>query len=392
LQDWRILLSDAVAKLVEYIENHHGIENKQTLGDQTAVQFQLTKDRSVYACRAFAVRFSSSSSTSFSNTVLSLSCLQKYDDRPFIVCLVTPKQNHCFLANTTFLKKISHSSQELRENNIRGSFNGSDILREFLDLKNSPDNFNELFAIHAELGFEGNLPRLVEATNNISPTGSKFQVSTDASIRILDAPRRAINFISSEHFPSLAADLNSRVEKFKNEILLASLIDNVNVRGRVIEYLIAGEDQVLRQELVSALQSSSNLLPSFKTENALGDYHFDFGTFDTETDVKTKILILNSNPKAYNIDKLLEFLSRPRSVFLFFFVGLNPGHEIKTILVSLFQDDLLRSTIQLRHWSGRNSRGVTQFEGKTINQLLETQGSNISEAEAKRFLQDLIAL
>ena len=65
-----------------------------------------------------------------SNTVLSLSALQKYDDKPFIVCIVTPDTNYMMLANSTFLKKISHSSQELRVDNIRGSFNGSDIMIE----------------------------------------------------------------------------------------------------------------------------------------------------------------------------------------------------------------------------------------------------------------------
>lgn len=63
--------------------------------------------------------------------MLSLSNLRKYDDRPFIACVVTPTENFCLMANTTLLKKISHTSQQLRENNIRGSFNGSDIAREF---------------------------------------------------------------------------------------------------------------------------------------------------------------------------------------------------------------------------------------------------------------------
>ena len=40
----------------------------------------------------------------------------------FIVCIVTPETNHLLLSNSTFLKKISHSSQELRVDNIRGIF------------------------------------------------------------------------------------------------------------------------------------------------------------------------------------------------------------------------------------------------------------------------------
>ena len=53
--------------------------------------------------------------------------------------------------------------------------------------------------------------------------------------------------------------------------------------------------------------------------------HRIFPAYDTETDVKTKIMILNSNPKAYNLDKMLEFLANYRSVFMFYFVGIDPG-------------------------------------------------------------------
>jgi hypothetical protein len=55
----------------------------------------------------------------------------------------------------------------------------------------------------------------------------------------------------------------------------------------------------------------------------LGDYTREFKKYMTETDVKTKIMILNSNPKAYNIDKMLEFLSTDKSIFMFYFVGLD---------------------------------------------------------------------
>ena len=199
------------------------------------------------------------------------------------MCLVTPSQNYCLIANTTFLKKISHSSQELRENNIRGSFNGSDIVREFEGICNSAENIARLYAIHADIGFEGNLPRLVEATNNISPSGTKYRVCDTTSTTILAAPKRAKRFVVSEEFTVLKAELDMQVEKFKTEILLAALIENVNVRGRIIEYLIAGEDESLRQQLVSALKDGNRGIPQFRTYNTLGDYQRRFDTFDTET-------------------------------------------------------------------------------------------------------------
>ncbi len=124
----------------------------------------------------------------------------------------------------------------------------------------------------------------------------------------------------------------------------------------------------------------------------LGDYHRRFDAFDTETDVKTKIMILNSNPKAYNLDKMLEFLARDKSVFMFYFVGVDPGKIVSTVLTSMFQRDLLGSTILLRHWSGRNSRGVTQFEGKTINDLIVKSDSAIDERQSIEFLKGVIAL
>lgn len=296
------------------------------------------------------------------------------------------------LANTTLLKKISHSSQELRENNIRGSFNGSDIAREFEGISNSPENIGRLFDIHAGIGFEGNLVRLVEATNNISPTGIKFVVSKSAASVILAAPQRAESFIVSKEYAVLKAELDAQVSKFRSEILLAALIENVNVRGRIIKYLIAGQDEVLRQELVAALKAGNKGIPKFRTENALGDYTRIFPGYDTETDVKTKIMILSSNPKAYNLDKMLEFLTNSRSVFMFYFVGVDPGKVVNTVLVSMFQKKLLRATILLRHWSGRNSRGVTQFEGTAINHLIVNPEDTIDEDEARAFLQQVIAL
>jgi len=102
-------MSSKIQELLAFIEKHDGINDKSKLCKLVTDNFSLTKDRSVYYCKEFAIRYSSSNSQSFSNTGLSLSNLQKFDDRPFLVCLVTPSQNYIFLSNTTFLKKISHS-------------------------------------------------------------------------------------------------------------------------------------------------------------------------------------------------------------------------------------------------------------------------------------------
>jgi hypothetical protein len=385
-------MSNSIQSLVDFIRENDGINDKRRLCSLVAEKFALTKDRSVFYCAKFAIRFSSANSSNFSNTVLSLSNLKKVDDRPFIVCLVTPTTNFCFLANTSFLRKISHSSQQLRENNIKGSFNGSDIVRDFETIANNAENLERLFEIHAGIGFENNLPRLVEATNNISPSGAKYVITDKAKNIILDAPQRAALFVKSNEARELKLELDTKVERFKNEILLAGLIENINVRGRIIEYLIAGDNEVLRQELVSALQAGDKGIPQFKTENALGDYQKIFKNFRTETDVKTKIMILNSNPKAYNLDKILEFLALEQSVFMFYFVGFEPTKIVNTVLISMFQEKLLETTILLKHWSGKNSRGVTQFEGKTINSLILKPEFQIDEVKSVAFLETIIAL
>jgi hypothetical protein len=386
------MINQEVFALVEFIKSKDGIGNKSTLIEEVQKKYGFTKDRSVYYSEHLAIRYSSSSSSSFSNTVLSLSNLQKYDELPFLVCLVTPKKNIIYLANSTLLKKISHSSQELRVDNIRGSFNGSDISRVFNGVANSPENFQELFSIHEEIGFSGNLTRLVEATTGISPSGKKYVVSTSATAKIKMAPERAARFVSSKEYAELKADLDNKVAKYKNEIIIAGFIENSNIRGRVIEYLIAGEDEALRANLVKELHNRSKRISRFGTKNDLGDYIKIFGNYVTATDVKTKIMVLKSNPKAYNIDKLLEYLTNDKSVFMFYFIGLEPNKIVAQALISVFQKELLKSTILLRHWAGRNSRGVAQFHGEAIQELILSPNNEIDIEKSKKYLQELIDL
>lgn len=388
-------MSDPLNALFRFIREHNGI-SKGRLITIVSNTFCLIKDRSVYYCADFAIRFSHSQSQSknFNNTVLALSMLQKYDERPFIVCLVTPNENFCFIANTTFLKRISHSSQELRKNNIRGSFNGSDIVRKFNDIENNYENIRRLFTIHEGIDFEDNLQRLVEATNNISLSNTRFNINDNVRTTILNAPKRAIHFTESPDFGILKAELDNKVIKYKNEILLAArIIENVNIRGRVIEYLIAGDDESIRESLIEAIQSRENRLPSFPNNHSLGDYQRRFDNFDTETDVKTKMMIYNSNPKGYNLDKMLKFLSDEKSVFMFYFVGIDLSNcTVNTVLVSIFQENLIGNGRIVSHWSGRNSRGVLQLDGTIIKNLIKNSNYQIVELNAHNFLKEMIDL
>lgn len=381
---------NSVQLLLAQLAKLDGTGNKAYVQNSIVTEFELVKDSSVFYCDEFAVRFSYSSKGSFSNTVLSLSKLQKFDNIPFLVILVTDNENKVFLANTTFLKKISHTSQALTMQNIRGSFNGSDILKTYEGIDNSRDNIAELFAFHQEIDFTENLTRLVEATNNIVPSGSKFELNKKREDLIRDSVQRAESFNQSNNFQVLKNELDQRVNKYSNEILVASHIENVNIRGRLIEYLITEEDDDLKASLVNEIKEEYSNLPKFSTANRLGDFSRSFDSVKTETDVKTKIVILNSNPKAYNIDKFLEFMSLEGSVFLFYFIGIDAKSIVNTLLISVYQTNLLKGTVQLMHWSGRNSRGVTQFMGKVINELLINPKHEIDTELADKFLTSLM--
>jgi hypothetical protein len=383
-------MKQLIDELISFIFEQNGINDKAKLTAIVVKRFNLIRDRSVYYNDTFAIRFSQAMSSGFSNTILSLSALQKYDSRPFFVCVVCPTNNFILISNSTFLRKISHSSQELSTYNIRGSFNGSDIVREFNSIENKPENFYRLFLIHNAIGFDGNLQRLVDETSAISGTGHAFEITETSKINIFNSPERARNFTISTEYKLLKRELDKKVSENKHSILLASLIENVNIRGRVIEYLIAGENDTLRQEIIRALIEKQHGLPRFTTDDSLGDYTREFESYYTETDIKTKIMILDSNPKAYNIDKMLEFLSIPTSVFLFYFIGINPCEIFNTTLTSMFEFRLINGTFLLKHWSGRNSRGVTQLEGKTITEILNNPSNMIDIKQANNLLQRMI--
>lgn len=382
---------EKINELISFVLENK-IKSKPELMKSVVSKFSLTKDRSVFYNKYYAIRFSEAKTKGFSNTILSLSALQKFDNIPFIVCVSTPGDVYLLLANSSFLTKVSHSSHQLRVNNIKGSFNGSDIVKKFGHLSNEVINFEEMFVFHQGISFEDNLVRLVESTNQIVGTGNKFVTTPAKEITIIDSVDRTLNFLRSSYYKVLNEDLKDRVSKVENEIVIASLIDNVNVRGRVIEYLITqGESDGIRKEIISALQNKTEI-PYLKNEDDLGDYNIEYKDYDTKTDIKTKVLYLNSAPKAYNIDKLLEFLSNDKSTYLIYFIGIDSKDKIDTFLCSVFNNELLSGTHIQFHWSGRNSRGVAQFSGNTIDKVLYEKNNYIDKNKSVNWLKNLINL
>ena len=141
---------------------------------------------------------------------------------------------------------------------------------------NEPHNFDYLFAIHEGLEWEDNLMRLVDATANIKPVNQKFIPTQEEERNIYQSVKRAKDFVSSGNYIDLNNDLNERCNKCRKEIMIASHIENTNIRGRLIESLITSNDEQ-RQSLIDNLADMENALPSYDTKNSLGDYYVEIG-------------------------------------------------------------------------------------------------------------------
>ncbi|MDE5921130.1 MAG: hypothetical protein K2G82_05905 [Paramuribaculum sp.] len=388
-------MNRVVNEFVAMIRDNASIATKNEMISLVCDVFDMVKDgRSLYHTDYFAVVFCYTKNASFSNVVISLSKLEKYDGIPcFVVVVRRDLDNMVYMINSTFIDKVSHSSQSLRLDNIRGSILGSNIRKQLPEIGrvNAPDDFEELFAYHKGFTWMENLERIVERTNNIRPVKVKVALSPVEYSNVLDAPRRASLFVSSGDYDVLLDDLRRRCEDVKDAILVASHIDNVNVRGRLIEVLITSDPEE-RTMLLKDLSDVERMLPVYDTENGLGDYVRRFGNADAYTDIKTKILYLDSNPKAYNVDKFLKCMGEERSVFMFFFVGIDDSGIVNTVLCSVFHDQLMKTTILQHHWAGRATRGVAQFNGKAINEILSERDfrNNIDEESSRSYLEDLL--
>jgi hypothetical protein len=363
------MLFDFIQFIKEFYDRHPQ-SSKDDVAAAVVARFDLRRDRSLYVCSSFAVRFSYSSGNSFSNVVLSLNKLRKYDDIPVIVVVVRPTGVEFLLANSTFIKKISHSSHRLRIDNIRGSFLGNDIVREYDGIPNRPEYFEELFNIHQEFTWQENLERLVEATGNIAAANRRF-TPTEADVRnILRSAELARDLSSNSEYRAIGVNLEQIVRQNQDSILEAAKIDNVNLRGNEIEQIITqGGNSHRLQDSSLTLSNGVRVL----------------------VDIKSKMLDAVSAPKAYNIDKLLENLARGNTVVSFFFVGVDrKKSKALTSLTSIFDRSLLDATRIQFHWAGRNSRGVTQLTGDWS--MVFTEPENVDVNKAIAFLNRLLKL
>ena len=346
--------------------------SKKGLEDFLGETLHLQKQRSVFTCDTHSFRVSEvrGNTKGFSNVVLSLSVLLKYDKKPFVVIVVREKGLQFLASNTTFLKKISHSSHTLSKTNIKGSFLGQDILKEYNDIINEEKNFNALFKIHNQVEVSKNIERLVASTNSIEGKQNYFIPSSEQIESILLSPSRYVDVIKQEEYIEFSEQLQNKIQLLKSKILEASLDTNVNIRGNKIEQIItSGINEHRTEDVVEVLDNGTKVL----------------------IDIKTKLTHLSSNPKAFNVDKTLQILSDPSQIFCFLILLIDiKENKISSELVPVLSKNFLKMLRVQHHWAGRNSRGVTQISGD-IYKLFDTQNTPpIDEEFAKRYLRSLL--
>lgn len=147
----------------------------------------------------------------------------------------------------------------------------------------------------------------------------------------------------------------------------------------------------LKQTLMSSLRNCTPL-PQIFTSDDLGDYERIFPNYHTKTDIKTKILFLSSNPKDFNIDKLLSFLAHPNTVYLIYILTIDSDRSMRSCLFSVYDQTLLANTRILYHWAGRNSRGVTQYNGEGLKEIVLSNDHKIDPVAAQEFLMQCLNL
>ena len=317
--------------------------NKQTIVNSIVKKFNLSAKRKVYHNNDIGIRFSNVRNGGYGNTFLGFRQILENDDKPLIACIIRNKGIEFLIANSTFITRISHSSKIFELLKIRGSVNLTNIVKSFSGYSNEPKNFEELFKLHLDIPQQDNIERIFENTKLIKSHKEKAEITDELRKAIL----KNISFIKDiEKDPEFVRTKNSlikSVENAKTEILKIAKTQNVNIRGNLIEQLIT----------------------KGKNSHELGDILTTINNDQTMIiDLKSKLLNSSSAPKAYNIDKLLDTLSKDKVYFGYLFIGIdNKKNEVKTNLVSFIDNALINNTKIQHHWSSKNSRGTTQLVG-----------------------------
>ena len=114
--------------------------------------------------------------------------------------------------------------------------------------------------------------------------------------------------MNSDYFRVLSDDLKARVERNSKAIVITgTFIKNAKIRGEIIEYLITSDDDSKLSEICLLLEREN--VPEVTNPHGFVDYERIFENTKTGTDIKTKVMYLESQPKGFSIDDVLLYLS-----------------------------------------------------------------------------------
>lgn len=364
-------MKEIIDRIIEFKQTNPSAV-KQDVSNFLLQNFDVEQKRSVITSEAFTIRICEVNGKFFPNVVLSLKTLLNYDHLPFIVCAVTPETVFFRLANTSFLKKISHSSKNLTSNNICGSFLGTDIVTVYNSKENSPKNFLQLFSLHRKNNKQETLRKIIRETKHIQSKTSKFVVTPSSRKIILDAPNRFAKLLKSQEWSEVEEKYKLDVKNNGAEILKLANLENNKIRGREIE----------------------KLLTSKQIDHDIGDIEVILSDNTILIiDIKSRLKHLSSAPKAYNIDKFLELLTHDKQAFAFPFIAIDIENEvIETKLIQPFDPIVIESTKIRHHWAGRHMRGATQLTSKVKKIFDKDFEQTVSKSKAVNMLKKFIKL
>ena len=387
---------DRLEAVLKFFDETQEISSKEILQSLFVQKFQAVREssRGIFDLpdKSVSVRFTQNNKTTngnASNTVIAMARIFPRDEHPILSVMVTAEKNYVRLMNSSYIDKVPHSSKNASSDKLRGSINYSNILKEFEGITNERQNIQQLFELHAEHDFWDNYERIYGLTSQIKAKKSKFIPSEKEMRFLMKSCNRSIKFLNGDFFQDLFLDLNKRVKRNSKAIVIAgTFVTNAKIRGEIIEYLITSDDETKLSEICQSLEKKD--IPVVTNLHKLADYEKNYPNTKTGTDIKTKVMYLDSQPKGFSIDDVLRFLCEENTVFLFYWVGIEQDETLKLQLLPIFDKNMLKNSYIQKHWSGINSRGHVQFDGKSMKVILGDDNYSVTHLSERDAIETIM--
>lgn len=88
----------------------------------------------------------------------------------------------------------------------------------------------------------------------------------------------------------------------------------------------------------------------------------------------------------------ITFLAEEKSVYLIYVVAIDEHKKISTRLCSMYNRQILNGTRIIKHWAGRTSRGVPQYDGNALEKAVLDFDATIDSFDAINFIRSCIEM